>query len=98
MLCAVTVVDYKFLPSSLHLLPEFCSAIALLIVIARVCTGARVRLDWRYGLFLGSLAFIMSFGFFAQSVDAGPIVGGLRFYLKALPFLLLPAVYPFTDR
>jgi hypothetical protein len=103
MLCAVTLSEYateafRFLPSSLRFLPEMCSAVALLVVVARIYVGARVRLDWRYGLFLGSLLFIMSFGFFAQSVDAGPIIGGLRIYLKALPFLLLPAVYPFSER
>ncbi|HEX3456944.1 MAG TPA: hypothetical protein VHR97_03230, partial [Candidatus Baltobacteraceae bacterium] len=103
MLFAVTVSTYaveaiKVLPSSLKLLPELCSAIALLVVVGRICIGAQIRLDWRYGLFLGLLLFVMAFGFFAGSVDAGPIVGGLRFYLKALPFLLLPAVYPFTAR
>ena len=102
MFCAVTLagylVDARVLPASLKLLPEMCSAIALVVVIARVIIGTRVQLDWRYGLFLGLLVFIMAFGFFAQSVDAGPIIGGLRFYLKALPFLLLPAVYSFTDR
>ena len=103
MLCAVTVSEYlvdsvRVLPSPLRLLPEMCSAIALLVVIARVLIGTRIRLDWRYGLFLGLLVFIMVFGFFAQSEDAGPIVGGIRIYLKALPFLLLPAVYSFTER
>jgi len=102
LLGAVTLgsylVDAARLPPSLKLLPEMCSAIALVVVVARVVIGTRVRLDWRYGLFLGLLLFIMSFGFFAQSVEAGPIVGGLRVYLRALPFLLLPAVYPFTER
>jgi hypothetical protein len=97
-LSAYAVDSFKVLPGSLKLLPELCSAIALVVVVARVCIGARIQLDWRYGLFLGLLLFIMAFGFFAGSVDAGPIVGGLRFYLKALPFLLLPAVYPFTLR
>jgi hypothetical protein len=102
MFCVVTfgeyLVDARLLPGSLKLLPEMCSAIALVVVVARIILGTRVQLDWRYGLFLGLLIFIMAFGFFAQSVDAGPIIGGLRFYLKGLPFLLLPAVYSFTDR
>jgi hypothetical protein len=90
--------DLRIIPGSLKFLPELCSAMALVVVVARLVNGVRVRLDWRYGLFLCLLLFIISFGFFAQSVDAGPIVGGLRFYLKALPFLLLPAVYSFTER
>ena len=88
----------KLLPTSAKLLPELLSAIALVIVIGRLLGGARIRLDWRYVIFFALLLFTIFFGFMAQSVEAGPIVSGLRFYLKPLPFFLLPAVYPFTER
>jgi len=88
----------RILPASAKLLPEALSAVALVIVIARLLSGSRIRLDWRYGIFFALLLFTLAFGFMAQSVEAGPIVSGLRFYLKPLPFFLLPAVYPFTDR
>ena len=98
MLARYLVEGVRILPGYAKLLPELMSAIALLVVLARLLGGSRIRLDWRYGLFFGLLFFIIFFGFFAQSMDAGPMVGGLRFYLKALPFFLLPAVYPFTER
>ncbi len=88
----------RLLPASAKLLPELLSAIALVIVIGQLIGGARIRLDWRYGLFFVLLLFTLFFGFMAQSVDAGPIVSGLRFYLKPLPFFLLAAVYPLTER
>jgi hypothetical protein len=88
----------RVLPSSAKLLPELLSAIALVIVVGRLIAGGRIRLDWRYAIFFALLLFTLFFGFMAQSVEAGPIVSGLRFYLKPLPFLLLPAVYPYTER
>lgn len=80
------------------LVPEALSMVALLIVIARVIGGRRIELDWRYGAFFGLFFFILLFGFLAQSVPAGPVVAGLRNYVKFIPFFLLPAVYPFSSR
>jgi hypothetical protein len=88
----------RILPNSAKLIPEALSAIVLLVVIGRLLSGSRVRLDWRYAIFFALLLFTLFFGFMAQSVEAGPIVSGLRLYLKALPFFFLPAVYPFTER
>ena len=49
LLCVVTLASYVAdalrLPSSLKLLPEMCSAIALVVVVARVIIGTPVRLD-----------------------------------------------------
>jgi hypothetical protein len=98
MIGAYLGTGLQLLPSYMAYLPELCSAIALLIVIARLFGGARIRLHWGYGLAIGLLLFVIVFGIAVQGVESGPIVYGLRWYLKALPFLLLPAVYPFTEK
>jgi hypothetical protein len=77
------------------LTPELLSAIAMTIVLLRMMSGVRVRLDWRYMVFFVALAFTMLFGFLVQEVPTGAIIAGLRAHLKFLPFFLLPAVYQF---
>jgi hypothetical protein len=70
----------------------------MVIVAGRLAGGARITLDWRYGLCLVLLLFVVVFGFVAQSVPSGAMVGGIRSYFKFVPIFLLPAVYPFTPR
>jgi hypothetical protein len=89
------VRDKGLLPSYLVLVPELLSAIAMVIVLARIMAGRRIDLDWRYIAFVGLLAFTMVFGFVSEDVAAGTILAGIRSHLKFVPFLLLPAVYRF---
>lgn len=78
------------------LLPELLSAVAMIIVLTRMMAGARIRLDWRYTLFLCALAVTMIFGFVTQEVPSGAVVAGIRAHLKFIPFFLLPVVFKFT--
>jgi hypothetical protein len=78
------------------LLPEILSALAMIVVFGRFVTGARVNFDWRYGAFVVVLLTTITLGYALQDVPTGAMVAGVRNYLKFLPFLLLPAVYPFT--
>jgi len=80
------------------LLPETLSAIAMVVVLARIVAGARVSVDWRYLCFIGLLVFTMIVGFTVQDVSAGAMVAGIRAHLKFLPFFLLPLVYRFSAR
>lgn len=80
------------------LIPELLSGIVMLIVLLRLMNGARFYFDWRYGVFLSVLLFTIGFGFVVQNVEAGPMLAGVRAYLKFLPFFLLPAVHRFTSR
>src|SRR5690606_39201558 len=88
----------KILPVYVVLLPELIAGIALLVVLARVMVGKRVRMDNRYLVFAGLLLITMAMGVVAQNVPAGAVVSGLRDYLPLLPLLLLGAAYPFTER
>ena len=88
----------KILPVYVVLLPELIAGIALLVVLARVMVGKRVRMDNRYLVFAGLLLITMAMGVVAQNEPAGAVVSGLRDYLPLLPLLLLGAAYPFTER
>jgi hypothetical protein len=101
MLLSVFTIDYlvhdrQLLSSYFILIPELLSALAMLVVFGRFVTGARVHFDWSYGAFLVVLLTTIALGFALQNVPTGPMVAGVRNYLKFLPFLLLPAFYPFT--
>jgi hypothetical protein len=103
LLIQVMVVEYLieyrgFLNAYAILIPELLSGIAMLVVLARVMGGARIALDWRYGIFLLALLFTIVFGYMVQEVPDGAMLAGARSYLKFLPFFLLPAVHRFTPR
>lgn len=86
------------LPRLLKLMPEALSAFALLTVVAY---GVRDRFRYvrpAYWFAFAGMALCLACGAVANAVDAGPVVTGLRNYVRALPFFLLPAVYAFSDR
>lgn len=82
----------------LILLPDLLSGIVMLVVLLKLMNGARLYFNWRYSVFLIVLLFTIAFGFIVQDVAAGPMLAGVRSYLKFLPFFLLPAVHRFTAR
>jgi hypothetical protein len=78
------------------LVPDALSAIAVVLVFARIVSGARIYIEWRYLLLLPALILVMAFGFLLQEVPTGAIIAGIRSHLKFIPFFLLPLVYRFT--
>ena len=103
MLLSIMTVEYLIDERGLlHpyavLIPELLSGIAMLVVFVRLMNGTRISLDWRYGLFLLALLFTIAFGYAVQDVPTGAMLAGARYYIKFLPFLLLPAVHKFTPR
>jgi hypothetical protein len=103
MMLAVLGVEYLvrergLLHPYVVLLPEALSAVAMLIVLARIIAGAPIRADWRYLSFMLLLVFTMILGFVVQDVSTGAMVAGIRAHLKFLPFFLLPLVYRFEAR
>jgi hypothetical protein len=101
MLVAVFTAEYLvrdrgLLHPYLVLIPELLSAIAMVIVLARMMAGARIALDWRYVLFFIVLMVTLVAGFVLQDVPPGAVLAGIRAHLKFIPFFLLAAVYRFT--
>lgn len=86
------------LPQPVKYLPEFLSAVTALTVFI---LGAQQRFrDVRpaYWFAFAVMALVMICGALADGIESGPLVAGLRSYLRAVPFFFLPAVYAFSDR
>jgi hypothetical protein len=102
MILAVTTFDYltqvDLLPRVVKLVPEMVSALALLLV---AFYGARNRFQFvrpAYWFIFGTLVVTIACGVVANSVEAGPLITGMRRYLRVMPLFFLPAVYAFSER
>lgn len=103
LLLFVVVVTFPFLtkagvlPRQMDYLPELLGAVVVVIVIALGVRDRFRNVRPAYWLVLGAIALNMLCGVLVNSVDAGPVFAGLRTYFRAIPLLLLPAVYAFSD-
>ncbi len=91
------LVTSHIAPKPLSFLPELLSAVALLYVIA---VGARQRFQYvrgTYWLVFGIVTVVIVCGAFANNEAPGPLFAGLRYYFRAMPLFLLPAVYDFSE-
>jgi hypothetical protein len=102
MILAVTTFDYlsqiELLPRTARFMPEVLSALMALMVVVY---GARNRFEFvrpAYWFVFGAIGVTMVCGAVANAVEAGPLIVGMRRYLRALPLFLLPAVYAFGER
>lgn len=89
---------YLKIPKVLLLLPELLSGVALLLVMSELAKTGRFQLAGRYVLLVCVLVITIVFGLVVSEATTGPIVGGLRLYLKYLVFFLLPIVFVLTER
>jgi len=101
IIIAVTLIDQlttdHLLPRTLAFLPEALSVLVVLYVVA-LGTGQRFRnVRAQYWLVFGAIAVVMVCGAVANAVEPGPLFAGIRYYLRAMPFFFLPAVYEFKD-
>src|SRR5262249_24582232 len=84
-------------PSPLRYLPEGLSALCCAIVLL---AGPRDRFRAvapRYWLAFFATAAVLSCGVLVNHVAPGPLLEGLRFYLRALPVFFLPAVFEVNE-
>jgi hypothetical protein len=84
-------------PGPLRYLPEALSALCCAIVLL---AGPRDRFRLvapRYWLAFFAAAAVVSCGVLANHVAPGPLLEGLRFYLRALPVFFLPAVFEVSE-
>lgn len=97
MLSGWAVNEYQ-LPRLLKLLPEAFSALALLLVVAYGVRDRFRNVRPAYWFAFAAMSLSLACGAVANGVDAGPVVTGLRNFVRAVPFFLLPAVYCFGER
>ena len=101
LLLTVTTGEYlarvDLMPRMIKYLPEVLAAIIALCVII---LGVRDRFRLvrpAYWFSFGAAIVVMICGAVANGLDSGPLIAGLRSYLRAIPLFLLPAVYLFTE-
>ena len=101
IICCIMVDDYLVrllsLPSILRFAPEALSAV-FVVYILFAGTRDRFRLVApKYWLAFGALAVVILCGIVNSNPGVGPVLSGMRFYVRAVPLFFLPAVYAFTD-
>jgi hypothetical protein len=107
MIVVVTTFDFfstgdkwgrwAYLPGWSGYLAELTGVAAAAVVIF---AGARNGFRFvrpAYWLVFGFLVLIIASGAITNRVEAGPVFAGIRSYLRAIPWFLLPAVIAFTD-
>src|SRR5579862_74070 len=84
-------------PGIVKFLPEILGAVLTLCVIFE---GVRrgFTLPAKYWMVLCPMAFIVVCGIIVNDVGTGPIVSGLRYYLRWVPIFLVPAVCRFDEK
>jgi hypothetical protein len=85
-------------PGALKLIPEM---LTVLITVGVMLQGVRRgfgSIPAKYWMVFGVLSVIIVCGVLTNGEGSGPIVAGARYYLRAIPLFILPAVYPFTDK
>jgi hypothetical protein len=86
------------LPAPFKFLPDLLSVLVVIYVVAE---GSRQRfrlINSKYWLIFGALAFTMVCGALINQEAVGPIINGMRWYLRAIPMFFLPAVAKFDDQ
>jgi hypothetical protein len=95
---ATFLTNLQVLPGALKYLPEGLSALAMAYVLLQ---GPRQRFRYvaaRYWLTFAALLVVMFCGALLNGTGSGPLLEGIRFYLRAAPLFFVPAVYDFTER
>ena len=87
----------KGAPGILKFVPEMFAILLLGRVIFEGIRGG-FTVSAKYWFALGALAFIIVCGLIINSVGTGPVVAGLRYYLRWVPLFLIPTVYQFSEK
>ncbi|MFO1378443.1 MAG: hypothetical protein U1F14_15715 [Steroidobacteraceae bacterium] len=87
-----------YLPDAAPFLLEVFSMAALVLVVARGVQSGFRYVRPAYWLIFCAVGLSLVCGVLANGVQPGPIVSGLRYYFRAIPFFLLPAVYQFSEK
>jgi hypothetical protein len=97
-----TLADFatesKAVPGVLKFTPEMLTAVITIIVMLRALRGELSVIPLKYWVAFGTLTFVIICGVFTNSEGVGPMLAGVRYYLRAIPFFFLPAVANFTPK
>ena len=101
LMCVVTMSDFIVglldLPAFLRFLPDIMSGVVIVYVVVVGTRNHFRMLAPKYWLLFGALAVVMLCGIINSGTGSGPIITGMRFYLRAVPMFFLAAVVPFDE-
>jgi hypothetical protein len=86
-----SLIYVKFVPEVLSIV------ITVMVVLEGLRRGFRL-VAVKYWVAFGLALFIIVCGALTNSSGPGPIVAGMRSYLRAIPLFLVPAVFQFSDK
>jgi hypothetical protein len=85
------------LPPVLRFLPEAMSAVVVVYVLLAGTRDHFRLVAPKYWFTFGALAIVIVCGIVNNAAEVGPMLSGMRFYLRAVPLFFLPAVLPLSD-
>jgi hypothetical protein len=90
--------DVGLAPGIVKFMPDLLSACTVLYV-AMAGTRQRFRyVGFKYWLIFAALTLAIVSGPLINHEAPGPIVAGMRYYLRAIPFFFLPAVVEYSEQ
>lgn len=89
--------NFGVLPSPLRFLPEAMTGIVAAYVLFAGVRKQFHRVPVKYWLLFGALSLILVCGILANDEATGPVLNGMRYYLRAIPVFFLPAVLEMTE-
>jgi hypothetical protein len=79
-------------------IPELLSMVITVAVLLEGMRRGFSLVSAKYWVAFGICVFIMVCAFFANSEEPGPVVAGMRLYMRAMPMFLVPAVFQFNEK
>ena len=89
--------ELEVIPRSATWMPEVLSILTCLIVALQFAFRKQLAIHKKYICLILLYFAIIFVGIVLNATPAAGIIVGLRFYLKSMPFFLLPAVYDFSE-
>jgi hypothetical protein len=100
--CIATLTDFlttsPAVPGVLKFAPEMISGVVAALVLLKALRTGLGSVPTKYWFVFGFLSLIIICGIITNSVGSGPILAGMRYYLRAIPLFFLPAVANFTEK
>jgi hypothetical protein len=86
-------VGLNIMPQVFNYTVDVFAVLIFIIILLRISFFTKIEIDRRYILLLTCYIVIIIVGIIANLVNVEPLLIGIRFHMKYLPFFILPMVY-----
>lgn len=87
-----------FLPGALALMPELISAVMVVLIFTYLAKGGRIVIKSKFIVLFALFYISVAIGVVVNDVHSGAVISGLRYYLRFLPFFIIPFIYRFSEK